>query len=505
MHRSSLRFTSNQHPLPMFSPSFPPPTPPPDVHVLAAIAANVLSGSSGVSRHQRFYTPDKPRTLDAIAALCVSPELPHPVAVALTIDANIRQVRLLISHGGADHLDTRLLNHLRKTWGLLRTVSNIYSGRTRKVGHIEALVSLFRYGYHVHRVEFLRVVREWWPKLDAGHRTIGRRVRRCEPTEFQQIFMNMALAVRMAVRTMGDDLSLLTEKQWRQLLRFMGVASYHAKFLLQHWVKCMDWGMDFEGMYCNPWLHFIRQSHTIDTARRGPSIVRCALENLTSLHRHLDLLADFARSPRPIDIFSHSLHVSFLPLTPRLIPLPTDWKPTLLNLCSYIDGSIDDSIDKRCTAEATALSTSYSTPQHCAPHPECALIMHLHSQRGSQTPALGYIGLSEPPCAACALWMGNYRARGKQRYRHRGSSNAWRWPWAFAQGVSEQVFAEEVEKEVATCCRYNMSERGMFYRESSYIVCEMPAIGEPYWMRPHACLFGCYVGEGCRCFSLLWG
>lgn len=238
----------------MFSPPFRPPAapPPPDTHVLVAIAATFLPGSSRLSRPQRFDAPDKPRILDAIAALCVSPELPHPVAVALTIDANIRQVRLLISHGGADHLDTRLLNHLRKIWGLLRTVSNTHSGRTRKVGHIAALTSVFRYGYYAHRVEFLRAVREWWPKLNVAHRTIGRWVRRCEPTELQQKFMDMGLAVRMAVCTMGDDLSLLTEKQWRQLLRFMDVASYHAKFLFKHWAKCEDWYMGRQGMYCPP-------------------------------------------------------------------------------------------------------------------------------------------------------------------------------------------------------------------------------------------------------------
>lgn len=231
--------------------------------------------------------------------------------------------------------------------------------------------------------------------------------------------------------------------------------------------------------------------------------MRCAFENLTSLHRRLDLLVDFARFPRPIDIFSHSLHVSFLPLTPRLIALPTDWKSTLLNLCPYIG----DSVDKWCAARATALSISYSTPQHCAPHPECALITHLHSQRGSQTPALGYIGLSEPPCVACGIWMETYRARRKQRYRHRGSSNTWRWPWAFAPGVSEQVLAEEIAGKVATCCMYDMSGREEFqYRKSIDTIHVIPPpIGELPWMRPHACLFGCYVGDGCRCFSLLWG
>lgn len=103
--------------------------------------------------------------------------------------------------------------------------------------------------------------------------------------------------------------------------------------------------------------------------------------------------------------------------------------------------------------------------------------------------------------------METYRARRKQRYRHRGSSNTWRWPWAFAQGVSEQVLAEEIAGEVATCCIYDMSGREEFqYRKSIDTIHVIPPpIGELPWMQPHACLFGCYVGDGCRCFSLLWG
>lgn len=73
--------------------------------------------------------------------------------------------------------------------------------------------------------------------------------------------------------------------------------------------------------------------------------------------------------------------------------------------------------------------------------------------------------------------------------------------------MCEQVLA----KEVAACCRHYMDDKGLFeYRGSIDTTCLIPAqaggLMGLWWSEfQDACVFGCYVGDGCRCFSVLWG
>lgn len=196
--------------------------------------------------------------------------------------------------------------------------------------------------------------------------------------------------------------------------------------------------------------------------------------------------------------------MSFLPLSSRPIQLPLDWKPTLLSF-----GTLRESFNDWCTKQVGGLTTTYSTPQHCAPHPECALIMHLHSERGGLTPALGYIGLSAPTCAACDFWMEAYRKRKMMRFRYRGGSNVWCWPWAFTRGVDEAALV----KGVLECCSSYFLERGAFRSPPSYysppstMLIDRP-LRLPLWELKETCVFGCdwgMRGRDCRCVAVLWG
>lgn len=284
-------------PLPLDAPETPPapptpPTPPPpplDLHVLVAFAAQHLSKSSGTpetTNYGKHYVPpyDKPRVLDAIAALCVTSEHPQPVAAALTIDPEGHQVRLLISQAGVDRIDERLLGHIDKTWGLLRTLSEHYQtqgpvtwGRhSQKPEEMSPVAPLFRYVYEFHHAEVLRTFREWWPKLDAADRQLGRS-RRYEdirrPKEGLMGYFNyVALALRNAVRTMGDDLLILSDKRWRHLLHMLDFAAYYTRPLLREWRECQDWGLSFKGVYPLPSssTHQLTPQQTAATPARPP-------------------------------------------------------------------------------------------------------------------------------------------------------------------------------------------------------------------------------------------
>lgn len=238
-----------------------PPSPRPDipdVHTLVALAANRLSPDRlhFTSCHWRSRIPDTPLILDAIAEICVTEKYPQPAAVALTIDTRLRQVRLLITQGGVTQPDECLLSRIRQTWGLLREVSDrALKRRRRSLGQAclaTAEQGLYRYIYLVKRVEVIRDIHEWWPMLDAADRQFGRSVRslggkvlQCSP---MSLFQHASLALRKAVRIMGEDLSPLTPESWQQVMSLMEIASGHYSTLAGQWEMCERWGTSFKGI-----------------------------------------------------------------------------------------------------------------------------------------------------------------------------------------------------------------------------------------------------------------
>ncbi|KAL0634114.1 hypothetical protein Q9L58_006993 [Maublancomyces gigas] len=448
-------------------PSTMPPAPP-RLHDLVAFASHYLSKSTGKQPLTRAvcYTPtDKPGVLDAIATVCVTPQHPEPVAVSVTIDRRSRQVHLLISQTVVDNLDDSRLAYIRKTWTLLHELSAEYTRIRRdpteaspRHSRPKEREALFHHIYYYCGEQVLQMVHDWWPKLDDIHRELGRSLRSKagKPEGLKSRFMKASLALRQAVQIMGCDLSLLTSQSWKRLNAYMDLAALHTRILLRQWPMCEDWGMEFKDSVL------------------GPSAARCALSTLTSLQRHLNALCSFALSPRPGDIFSYALHISFLPCPSTPTILPSDWTPMLRHLTHN-----NYSLDEWRASESIKLAGIYKPTQHCAPHPECNIISHLHSQRSLNPPPLAAIGISSPACAACALWIDTFHGRpsrnsyyhdysSNQRvvrrkgkyFRYRGSSDAWCWPWTLPGpiGAKEAILVKEVEGR----CMAFLSDTGVF-------------------------------------------
>lgn len=248
-----------------------------------------------------------------------------------------------------------------------------------------------------------------------------------------------------------------------------------------------------------------------------PSQARTALENLTSLHGKILILTTFASSPCHSDIFTFKLQVSFLTCPSRPIPLPKNWTPTIesIRMCRFpIFGNyyapIADTLGS--IAVAGGLAAAYPTPLRGAPHPECHLISYLHTQRGKATSPLGYIGLSTPSCAACYKWIALYSSHKTQRFRHRGSRNAWSWPWVLMPGVDENDMA----MHLMYCCyrwlrdyglvgrKAPCSEVEVLMRDDELLQVKMREM-EIWWQENDgACVFGCIEVDGCSCFSALY-
>lgn len=224
--------------------------PAPEVHTLVAFAADYISQSSGLPPIKPDAwcagRSDRPGVADAIAALCVTPAHKQSVAVAVTLDTEMRKVELLICQGGVEHPDKQLLAHVRRTWNLLRAIVG-QKGAARE----EAELRLFRYVYHFQEYEILRIVRESWPKVELANRQLGRAMRRemggCDSL-LKRRFQRAATAVRLAVQLMGDDLGALTTADWKKVKAWMAKACHQANPVFRQWNKADDWGVSFAGI-----------------------------------------------------------------------------------------------------------------------------------------------------------------------------------------------------------------------------------------------------------------
>lgn len=222
----------------------------PILHDLAAFAAEHISQSSGhtsITPHA-FYIRSCDRTgiFDAIAALCVTPGQPQSIAVAVTNEVEMRRLQLLISQGGVEHPDPLLMTHIRKSWALLRGISEAKTKECEK----KAKVGMFRYLHQFHRVKVMRMVQESWPKVDLANRQLGRTLRRGNnpfPREPKKSFQCLAVALRKAVRIMGHDLGALTTAKWTQLLALMSSAVGESQSLIDWWEPGDNWGASFNG------------------------------------------------------------------------------------------------------------------------------------------------------------------------------------------------------------------------------------------------------------------
>lgn len=223
----------------------------PEVHTLVAFAAEYISHSSGlpaITPHAWYAgRNDRPNIADAIAALCVTPAHTQSVAVAVTLDAEMHKVELLICQGGVEDPDKQLLAHVRKTWNLLRAIME-QKGAARE----EAELQLFRYVYQFQEYEILRIVRESWPKVELANRQLGRAMRR-EVGGYDQLlkrrFQRAATALRLVVQLMGDDLGALTTADWKKMKAWMAEACQQANPVFRQWNRADDWGVSFAGKY----------------------------------------------------------------------------------------------------------------------------------------------------------------------------------------------------------------------------------------------------------------
>lgn len=221
----------------------------PEVHTLVAFAAEYISRSSGlppITPHAWYAgRNDKPDVADAIAALCVTPAHTQSVAVAVTLDAEMHKVELLICQGGVEDPDKQLLAHVRKTWNLLRAIVE-QKGAARE----EAELRLFRYVYQFQEYEILRIVQESWPKVELANRQLGRAIRR-EMGGYDRMlkrrFQRAATSLRLAVQLMGDDLGALTTADWKKVKALMAKACQQANPVLRQWNRADEWGVSFAG------------------------------------------------------------------------------------------------------------------------------------------------------------------------------------------------------------------------------------------------------------------
>lgn len=241
----------------------------PDLNSLVAFAAKHLSKSSGLpalTRSDSYITPDKPKILDALAALCVTKENPEPVAVAVTIDRMSHQVHLLISQTRIENLDASRLQHIRKVWKFLQDLSHknddsqqVPTSPVANPSEGEKYKALLSYVYDYQGDVVMETIREWWPQLDVVHRDLGRSLKRSgkKPVGLQCHFIEAVLALRKVVKIIGNDFSVPRSGTWPLVIVLMGLASFRTRLLLCQWEKCEEWGTAFTSMYIYSLLCFI--------------------------------------------------------------------------------------------------------------------------------------------------------------------------------------------------------------------------------------------------------
>lgn len=215
-------------------------TPFQEVHTLLALAAEHVSAEKLAQSFDLPLTkgfdwckePSPPSVLDAIAALCVTPAHPQSVAVAVVIDTQPRQVRLIMCQGGVESPDKQLLAHVRKTWRLLRGISK------QKGNGLEE--RLFGYLYRFQKDEIIRTFREWWPVLDLAVRQFGRLQRGVGSTAVgHPYFVRATLALRKVSRILCEDRAQPTAEEWEQLLALMHTAAEQTRAIDPSWLRAV--------------------------------------------------------------------------------------------------------------------------------------------------------------------------------------------------------------------------------------------------------------------------
>ena len=115
------------------------------------------------------------------------------------------------------------------------------------------------------------------------------------------------------------------------------------------------------------------------------------------------------------------------------MPEPQDWKRVVAEVLE-LPGLLANPSD-RLTSLLTTLGTKNSGTIRAPVHCECALIAHYQNRHKSTSDVapLGYIGVSESSCRACALFFEVSNSFASSRFYTRGSHQKWYFPWAMPE------------------------------------------------------------------------
>jgi len=183
----------------------------------------------------------------------------------------------------------------------------------------------------------------------------------------------------------------------------------------------------------------------IDHHSEDPFPLRCALEKLTSLPRHIETLFGFAHSPRLMPALRYRLFISAVLKKTHTVQLPAspeEWS-------SFLEVACHKRYDFQKTQAVELTKTFGSKKWVCPVHCECGLIRYFHTRGGNQwdhVPPFNYIGVSKLSCSACRISMEAFNEQGGRKFYTRGLHRKWYWPWGIprADGPLVGLMAQKV-------------------------------------------------------------
>lgn len=220
------------------------------------------------------------------------------------------------------------------------------------------------------------------------------------------------------------------------------------------------------------------------------------MQKLTSQHRNLQRLIGFAHSPRLHATLQCQLSITTVtPQPKRRVALPQtekQWEKIIRTIVPSHLSLRGKWVEKEAKCASNMLANTEAT-LHC----ECSLIQHFvqtsrlarrrsgnpisekrakgqpsrqHglngeldavgrasittspeaiTDRSHDIPPFSYIGLSQPTCSPCQIWIEGYNDRGGPIFYTRRSNRKWDWPWALPR-LEEPVLSRYMVDHITT-------------------------------------------------------
>lgn len=436
-------------------------------NALVAITTARIAQNQTPEANTRVNTlnPTHPRFilfLDALASLAVSDDKGQVVAMAM----QIINAEMTITISENTVVEPELVDYIKKLVEILEKIS------TAKPDEIPGMQLDFyqtTYGHSLSKLYKRFHRRSWLQKFDVEFaKKVGEDELKCQVvlSALLTAFEVISAIKEKKVANKEADPKVVKDEDWNTLMFMMSSAIPNVEYLLNHSTLCQTWAEELKGTISNPPSHFncgllisvlgtVSVKKTIaETDDSLPVPLFRAIEKLTSHHRHVLLLFEYATSvdgrrdleskfnypTRPASDVKPTVAIPDIDELNTALRLILPNKPDLSGEVDLVTTGIKDQL-------RIELGGSLPSPVvHC----ECALIAYLNENPHTEDWPVRYIGVSKLSCAACYSWIQAFNDSHVAQYQTRGCHGRWYPGWAMPaapKNMTDEKKKEEVDMQ----------------------------------------------------------